>query len=164
MTRAHRLAAVAVILAIVVGCGGPGEGRSFRLPSGELATPLLRTDGSRPDRWDALLASIRTPNAFGVLANVTPITDPALEGLAQADLRRLPRDDEAASFVLVADAVALDDPEFPILVVDISGEDQPSFRVTAACLWAVENNLSLANVDWEEFLNATGDDGVLRTC
>jgi hypothetical protein len=137
---------------------------SFRLHANEYETPLLRTDGSRPDRWDALLARIRTPNADGFLAYVEPITDPALEGLDEEELRRLPRDEDAEHFVLVADERALAEDDFPIVVVDISGENRPSFRVTATCLWAVENNLSLANMDWAEFADATDADGVYRTC
>jgi hypothetical protein len=66
--------------------------------------------------------------------------------------------------VLGADAVAQANDEFPILVVDTSGEDRPSFRVTARCLWAVENNLSLANMDWEEFAASVDPDGVYRDC
>jgi hypothetical protein len=66
--------------------------------------------------------------------------------------------------VLVADKRALADDEFPILVVDISGENLPSFRVACKCLWAVQNNLSLANMDWAEFSEATALDGVYRDC
>ncbi|MFE2139083.1 DUF6924 domain-containing protein, partial [Streptomyces sp. NPDC059466] len=49
------------------------------------------------------------------------------------------------------------------------GPGQPRFardglrpRVTAAELWGIENNLSLANMDFEEFTGAAGNDGVFR--
>ena len=137
---------------------------SFKLPSGEYATPLLRTDSTQPDRWHALLSCIRTPNEHGFLANVAVMTDPALQGLTERDIRDLPREHNAALFVLVADGPAQSDGDHPILVVDLSGEDLPSFRVAGKCLWAVENNLSLANMDWEEFSDAIDDDGVYRDC
>ena len=136
---------------------------SFRLPPSEDATPLLRTDYAREDRWRALLAAIARPTAEGFLANVSIVTDPVLDGLTDEQVRALPAD-ESPMFVLVADATAQADDEFPILVVDTSGEDRPSFRVAGRCLWAVENNLSLANMDWEEFANSVSPDGVYRDC
>jgi hypothetical protein len=137
---------------------------TFTLPSGEIATPLLRTDDSLPDRWEDLQRCLATPNADGFLAYVTLVTDPAVDGLSEGDIRRLPRDAEAEVFVLVADLRALTDADFPILVVDISGQDMPSFRVLCRCLWAVQNNLSLANMDWHEFADSTDADGVYRGC
>ncbi|MFK4804121.1 DUF6924 domain-containing protein [Streptomyces sp. MPA0124] len=35
-------------------------------------------------------------------------------------------------------------------------------RVVAAELWSIENNLSEANMDFEEFAGAVDDDGVFR--
>jgi hypothetical protein len=137
---------------------------SYRLPSGESETPLLRTDASQPDRWAALLAAIRTPNADGFVAYVSVATDAALDGLDEPAIRRLPRDANSAGFVLVADAEAQAGDEFPILVVDLSGEDRPSFRVAARCLWSVQNNLSIANLDWANFTDYLGADGVYREC
>ena len=160
-----------LLLLLLAGCVGsqspsssPGEAMSFRLPSNEFETPLLRTDGARPDRWESLLVAIRTPNPSGFLAYVAVFTDPALVGLTEEEIRGLPRAGDAERFVLVADERALADDEFPILVVDISDDGRPSFRVTASCLWSVENNLSLANMDWEEFADATDADGTYRLC
>ena len=161
--RAGNLAALCLL--VLAGCAvSPAPTGPFRVPADVDATPLLRTDGSKPERWDALLRAIRVPNSLGFLASVLPITDPALEGLTVDQLRELPGTGDAVTFVLVADAEALAGDDFPILVVDVSGDDQPSFRVTAPCLWVVENNLSLANVDWQELLDSTAPDGVLRDC
>ena len=136
----------------------------FILPSGESFTPLLRTDHTRPDRWAALLACIETPTKQGFRAYVAVLTDPKLEGMTEQEIRRLPRANDAERFVLVADGLAQADDDFPILVMDMSGEGRPSFRVACKCLWAVQNNLSLANMDWEEFSAATDPDGVYRGC
>jgi hypothetical protein len=136
----------------------------FTLPSGDDSTPLLRSDPTRPDRWTALLARIATPNAYGFLPYVTVLEDPALIGLTEEQIRDLPRVTSAERFVLIADELTLSDDDFPILVVDLSGENRPSFRVTAACLWSVQNNLSLANMDWEEFSESTDAAGVYRDC
>ena len=136
----------------------------FRLPSGEFATPLLRTDASQPEHWSSLLTAIATPNPDGFLAYVTILTDPELDWLDEDAIRRLPRDPRASSFVLVADQRAQVGPDFAILVVDVSEEALPSFRVSARCLWSVQNNLSLANLDWEDFSDNVEPDGVYRDC
>ncbi|MFD7408547.1 DUF6924 domain-containing protein [Streptomyces sp. NPDC059866] len=34
--------------------------------------------------------------------------------------------------------------------------------MVASKLWSVENNVSLANMDWEEFVDAAEADGVFR--
>jgi hypothetical protein len=104
---------------------------AFILPSGEYLTLLLRTDHTRPERWEALLACVATPNDEGFQAYVADLTDPELEGLTEQEIRGLPRADGAGGFVLVADAVAQADDEFPILVVDISDH-----RVLA--IWAAD--------------------------
>jgi hypothetical protein len=36
------------------------------------------------------------------------------------------------------------------------------FRVVPQEMWAVENNLSLGNMDFKEFADAVGQDGVFR--
>ncbi|MEO6701722.1 MAG: hypothetical protein ABI140_02000 [Jatrophihabitantaceae bacterium] len=41
-------------------------------------------------------------------------------------------------------------------------EERSPFRVTAAELWSVENNLNLANMDWDDFAGAADSDGVFR--
>jgi hypothetical protein len=54
------------------------------------------------------------------------------------------------------------DPEHPVLVVDLYSEPGRSFRVVPSEMWGVENNLSLANMDFEEFADAVDRDGVFR--
>jgi len=39
---------------------------------------------------------------------------------------------------------------------------QPPFRCAAEELWSIDNNLNLANMDWEEFGNYVDADGVYR--
>lgn len=134
----------------------------FTLPDLEDQTPLLRTDASRPDRWQELLDAIATPSPEGFRAYVHVIADAAVDGLDEAAVQRLPKAGYGPTFVFVVDARAMDGDEFPILVVDTSGERKPSFRVIASWLWAVENNLALANMGWEDFSESTGADGVFR--
>ena len=64
--------------------------------------------------------------------------------------------------MFVGDARTFRDPDHPILVLDAGAAPVPSFRTVPGELWSVENNLSLANMDIEEFADATDADGVYR--
>jgi hypothetical protein len=62
----------------------------------------------------------------------------------------------------MADRLTLTGPERPILVIDLAYETGRPFRVIPGQLWAVENNLSLANMDYSEFVDNVDPDGVFR--
>jgi hypothetical protein len=63
--------------------------------------------------------------------------------------------------LFVADSVAFTLPDHPVLVVDLLDDRQP-FRCILSELWGVENNLNLANLDWEDFAGAADEGGVFR--
>jgi hypothetical protein len=125
-------------------------------------TLLLRTDFSDESAWVALCEAIRAPQPpddFSAL--VTPVSDPAYDGATVEQLvARTSTDDH--TFILVADRRALTDPERAVLVVDCIHEPGRTFRVIPPEAWAVENNLSLANMDLEEFADNVEADGVFR--
>jgi hypothetical protein len=54
------------------------------------------------------------------------------------------------------------DHERPVLVVDLSQEPGRTFRVIPGQMWGVENNLSLANMEFSEFADNVDPDGVFR--
>lgn len=66
-----------------------------------------------------------------------------------------------AAILLVAETAAFSSPDFPILVVDTL-RDRIPFRCIAAELWAVENNLNLASMDWQDFTTSADQDEVFR--
>ena len=60
------------------------------------------------------------------------------------------------------DSDALTRADRAVRVVNLYEPRGASFRVIPANLWSVQANLSLANMDWEEFTGALGADGVFR--
>jgi hypothetical protein len=123
-------------------------------------TPLVRTDFSDEAAWTALCAAVEQ-SVGDFRAYVTPIDDRAFD---RATVQQVI---EAASgcghpLTLVADERAVRDSEHPILVIDLAGEPGRTFRVVPSEAWGVENNLSLANMDWEDFADAVDEDGVFR--
>lgn len=47
-------------------------------------------------------------------------------------------------------------------MVDLDDEPGRTFRVIPRELWSVENNLSIANMDYRDFADSVGADGVFR--
>jgi len=66
------------------------------------------------------------------------------------------------SFVLIVDTQALHDPANAVVVVDLRAERGRTFRVIPSAAWAVENNLSLGNLDFRDFADAADSAGVFR--
>ena len=90
------------------------------------------------------------------------IDEPSLDGASWHDLRVSARgSDPRAAVLFVVDREAMIE-DHPIQVVDLSDEERPPFRCAANVLWSVDNNLNLANMDWEDFASAVDDDGVHR--
>jgi hypothetical protein len=122
-------------------------------------TLLIRTDFSDQEGWEALWTAVTTPNADDFLANVHLVDDPAYSDATVEQLAALA---PVPSLIIVADKIAITSPEQPLLTIYQGEEGSGQLRVIAQELWSIENNISLANMDWEEFTNAADDDGVFR--
>ncbi|MBT0992820.1 hypothetical protein KIN34_00750 [Cellulomonas sp. DKR-3] len=64
------------------------------------------------------------------------------------------------SYAFVADAQTMVDSTF--VVLSLGAENGRWFRCTAAAVYAIETNLSVANMDFFEFADSAGEDGVFR--
>jgi hypothetical protein len=93
------------------------------------------------------------------LADVKLIDDPSLARYSADALTKKVTDHHAIFFV--ADTITVEHRDRPILCIDLLASRKP-FRVVPSELWAVENNLSLANMDYEEFADALDAEGIFR--
>ena len=123
-------------------------------------TPVLRTDFSDERAWQTVCRAIEAP-VGDFRAYVTFVSDPAFEGITVEEVVERAKHDRAG-FLFIVDALTISQEEHPILVVDLGDEPGRTFRMIPAEMWGVENNLSLANMDFEEFAENTDDDGVFR--
>jgi uncharacterized protein DUF6924 len=123
---------------------------------------LVRTDFTDTTAWEQASGEAQQENADGFRAYIEPVSDLAFDRLCwEAVKAAVPADDDEGAMLFIADAAALASHEHPLLVVDLL-EDRPPFRCITSQLWSVENNLSIANMDWEEFADAVDDDGIFR--
>lgn len=122
---------------------------------------VLRTDFSDESGWQQICAAIERP-VGDFQARVTFVSDPEFAGLTVAQLVAATSHDPNRSFAFLVDHTALSHPEHPILVVELEDEPGAFFRVIPSEMWSVENNLSLANMDFWDFADAADGDGIFR--
>ncbi|MFF4796289.1 DUF6924 domain-containing protein [Streptomyces sp. NPDC001276] len=130
-------------------------------------TLLIRTDFSDEAAWQALRTVVTTLGEDDFLAELHIVDDPAYRDLTTEQVVALaPAEDD---LLIVADSKALTEAEMPLLAVLKTDEDEDGseqgfaeLRVVAEQLYSIENNIALANMDWEEFVDAAEEDGVFR--
>ena len=125
---------------------------------------VLRTDFSDDAIWRAVCeASVAPSPGDGFLANLTFVEDRSFEAATVADLiAAAAAASQYRSFMFVADDVTIHETDHPVLVIDLADRPGRSFRVIPAEMWSVENNLSLANMDFDEFAEAVDASGIYR--
>jgi hypothetical protein len=128
----------------------------------ETENPLvLRTDFSNQTAWEAICKTIREP-IDGFYAYVEFVDEAEYAGLTKAQLLALIPDDYAQSFIIIADQSAISQPDHPLLIIDLYEGSGEEFRAIPSQIQAIENNLSIANMDFEEFAEAVDEKGVFR--
>jgi uncharacterized protein DUF6924 len=65
--------------------------------------------------------------------------------------------------LFIADSTTLTSPDHPILVVDLlESSGKSPFRCIPVGAAGVDNNLNIANMDWDDFAEAADESGVLH--
>jgi uncharacterized protein DUF6924 len=145
----------------------------------DMGALLVRTDFTDDDAWDQVRdeATREYPDEFqpeGFRAYVEPVSDPQWAAATWESVKAAaPVNDTGPCVLFIADSITFASPEHPILVVDLDDKilsvaefpeiaDRTPFRCIPSELWGVENNLSISNMNWEDFAGAVSDDGVFR--
>jgi hypothetical protein len=130
------------------------------------AAPVLRTHFVDDALWERLKAEIASPTEEGFLATVEFVDDRRFDGMGEGDvIDGLPGSYPGTyphPVLFVVDAVTAGSPDHPILVIDAHDQPKPPFRSTPRGIQSIENNLSIANMDFEEFAAAVDLDGIFR--
>ncbi len=124
------------------------------------AAPVIRTDFSDDATWKKIKREVAARNLMGFSANVQFFDDPQYDGVSGLELLQRIPDPNAYGCIFVADATTMTDEEHPVLVLDPFNPEMKTFRVIPSEAWGVENNLSLANMDYSEFADAADPNGV----
>jgi uncharacterized protein YbcV (DUF1398 family) len=132
------------------------------IPDTEYAL-VLRTDFSDQSTWDRLCAEIRKPvGIFRFMAFVNYLDDAQYAEISKAQLLQLLPPNYNHSFIIVADKTTFTHSEHPLLIIDLFDDSKRDFRAVPKQIQAIENNLSIANMDFEDFADNVDQDGIFR--
>ena len=125
---------------------------------------VLRIDFSNQATWDSICATIRKAvDIFRFRANVDFMDDEEYSGISKEQLLALVPRDYKHTFIIVVDQTAISHPEHPLLIVDLYDNGTGNeFRAIPSQVQGIENNLSIANMDFEEFAESVDESGVFR--
>lgn len=153
-----------------------GTGRQLRAYLGTHASLLIRTDFSDDTLWRETALAAMAPQSSGLddpaefQANLTCIDHPDNDGLTVPRLLEL-IGSRPPHYVFLADHETIVNPEHPIVAVDTSPEEWcedtdlvrgQTIRIIPEQMWAIENNLSISNAGFDDFVRGTQPDGVYR--
>ena len=133
-----------------------------QIPNTENAL-ILRTDFSDQVAWEEICEIIREPvGDFHFLAYVDFLEDREYANITKNQLLELIPLNYNHSFIIVADETAISGRDHPLLVIDLYERSGREFRAIPSQVQSIENNLSIANMDFEEFANCVDEDGIFR--
>ncbi|MGD1950869.1 MAG: hypothetical protein ACFB14_14645 [Leptolyngbyaceae cyanobacterium] len=141
---------------------------------------VVRTDFSNDDIWMRICNLISAPQIEGEMqffAYVDYVNDDSHREQQPVDLVRSLPDTYPDMVCFAVDRDCIENPEHPILVIGFYPSDNESFerlphetpaadiatfRAVPSQIQGIQNNLSLANMDFEDFADSVDKDGVFR--
>jgi hypothetical protein len=125
---------------------------------------VLRTDFSDDATWEAVCDEVSMPvGVMGFQANVRFVDNREYDGVPNAEVPGLFRAGSNHGYVIIADRVTMTHPDHALLILDLLEEEAGrQFRAVPSAIQSIENNLSIANMDFEDFATAVDADGVFR--
>lgn len=132
------------------------------IPSG--FTPVvIRTNFSDDAKWEEMKKTISSAvQPEGFVAYVNFVNSRKLAGKNFDEIVALIPSGYDPGYVFIADDKAFDDKNPSILVVEYFDGEVKHLRSEFTQVQAIENNLSISNMDFEEFAEAVSDDGIFR--
>ncbi len=125
--------------------------------------PLIRTDFTNNVVWQKIVDATAVASREGFLPSLSIVNDRNFSGTSAEHLAALVSKASEYAVLFVVDQMTIAHYDHPILCIKLPDPGpRKSIRVTPAELWCVENNLSLANMDFQDFANAADADGIFR--
>lgn len=121
---------------------------------------VLRTDFTDQLAWNSLKLQLTASYEQGFRAYLEFMDDPKFEQLQTKVFKTSFPKNYKHSLIFLVDSLSLFNPEHPVICVDLGDHPGRYFRVTPAKMWEVENNLSTANMYFDEFYDLRSRDGI----
>ncbi|MFF5217947.1 DUF6924 domain-containing protein [Micromonospora sp. NPDC000442] len=124
----------------------------------DLHSLVLRIDFTDETAWTKLQVAVGADHATFV--SDPRYADVTIQDLVDADAAAI--DDHKLTYLFVADATTMADDEHCILAVDLYDEPGRAFRLPPRWYADVSANLCIANLDFQDFANASDETGTYR--
>lgn len=163
--RARILTGILLTCVMAGACHSSRPNMTPRSLPGSVNPLVVRTEFGHEREWKKICAGVRAPVQMAgdqFYAHVDFLDDSAFQGLSKDALMALVPESYKHSVLFIVDEATVSHPEHPILAVDLRAEKGRSFRAIPSAIQSIENNLSIANMDFFEFANAADKDGVFR--
>lgn len=124
---------------------------------------VLRTDFSDDKAWEVICEEIKLPESEnGFEANVVFINDLEYDKVGLTSIGSMLPPEYEHEIIFLVDQETINNNEHPVLCIGLEENLGESFRVIPSLMWSVENNLSLANMEFNDFSESVDHDGVFR--
>jgi hypothetical protein len=124
---------------------------------------VLRTDFSNNAAWEKITAELQEPDEeMGFTANVECVDDAAYDRVTTEQILEHVPEGYPHAFMFVVDQTTISQPDHPLLILDLIEEPGREFRAIPSTIQSIENNLSIANMGFEEFAENVDADGIFR--
>ncbi len=124
---------------------------------------VIRTDFSNDVTWNNTCDKIKRPSKdYGFVAYVKFLSDNKLRSLDKEQvITNLPKNYNQL-FVFIYDSISSSHKDNIILCVDLYGPSHRAFRVKPKDIWIIENNLSIANAEFDDFARDVDSNNIFR--
>ena len=169
-TKIHGTLLFVIIVVVLPGCTLSGmkqyhnQFTSLELAKTSENTLFICTDFQDRVAWNKLVSKVKEPiKHYEFVAYVDFVYDIELSNASIEDIVSQFRESENHTFLFIADKQTFTHPDNPVLVIDLMevGKEN-TFRATPETLQGIENNLSIANMDFSEFTENVDSDGIFR--
>jgi hypothetical protein len=124
---------------------------------------IIRSDFSNEVIWKKVCDEIKKPaKKYGPVAYVQRISNKKYDRITKEKLLANLPSNYLETFVFVFDSVSVNNQEHPLLCVELFEKKYRSFYIKPSDLWIAENNLSIANMDFEEFLESVDSSNIFK--
>ncbi|MGV9911788.1 DUF6924 domain-containing protein [Streptomyces tendae] len=122
----------------------------------DLTSLVLRTDFGDEGAWDTVRAAHDAADEYRHATYVSDYRFAAVAVQALLNEEAAAEEDDRIVYMFLADATTMDDPDHPVLALDLSDEPGRTFRVPARWFPEVAANFSIANMDFADAADGSG--------
>ncbi|MFE5936129.1 DUF6924 domain-containing protein [Streptomyces sp. NPDC056470] len=128
----------------------------------DLTSLVLRTDFADDGAWDTVRSALDAAGDHTHSTYVSELRFAGVEVRTLLDQEAAADEDDRIGDVFLADATTMNDPDHPLLAVDLSVEPGRTFRVPARWFPDISANLSIANMDFADFADVADGSGTFH--